>query len=99
GRAAPVWGWRWCIGRWRRIGERSWWTAPRVGVRASRSICRHMPAGSWAMATERAEPRNGARVLIIDDERSILDTVQILLRGEGFDVEAMQNPRAALSRL
>ncbi|HEX6135816.1 MAG TPA: sigma-54 dependent transcriptional regulator [Longimicrobiales bacterium] len=51
------------------------------------------------MATERAEPRNGARVLIIDDERGILDTVQILLRGEGFDVEAMQNPREALSRL
>jgi two-component system response regulator HydG len=55
------------------------------------------------MATERAERSNGvgngARVLIIDDERSILDTVQILLRGEGFDVETMQNPREALSRI
>ena len=54
------------------------------------------------MATERAETngaRGGARVLIIDDERSILDTVQILLRGEGFDVETMQNPREALARI
>jgi DNA-binding NtrC family response regulator len=55
------------------------------------------------MATERSETGNGvgngARVLIIDDERSILDTVQILLRGEGFDVETMQNPREALARV
>ncbi|HSK19328.1 MAG TPA: sigma-54 dependent transcriptional regulator [Longimicrobiales bacterium] len=57
------------------------------------------------MATERVEngngngAGNGARVLIIDDERSILDTVQILLRGEGFDVETMQNPREALARI
>jgi DNA-binding NtrC family response regulator len=40
-----------------------------------------------------------ARVLIIDDERSILDAVQILLRGEGFDVVTVQNPREALERL
>lgn len=40
-----------------------------------------------------------ARVLIVDDERSILDTVQILLRGEGFDVATMQNPREALERV
>jgi DNA-binding NtrC family response regulator len=39
-----------------------------------------------------------ARVLIIDDERSILDTVQILLRGEGFDVATVQNPREALQQ-
>ena len=51
------------------------------------------------MEAMKAEVRNGARVLIIDDERSILDTVQILLRGEGFDVEAMQNPREALARI
>ncbi|HSJ32913.1 MAG TPA: sigma-54 dependent transcriptional regulator [Longimicrobiales bacterium] len=57
------------------------------------------------MATERAENGNGngagkgARVLIIDDERSILDTVQILLRGEGFDVETMQNPREAIAQI
>jgi DNA-binding NtrC family response regulator len=40
-----------------------------------------------------------ARILIIDDERSILDTVQILLRGEGFDVVTAQNPREALDSL
>jgi DNA-binding NtrC family response regulator len=39
-------------------------------------------------------PEGGAapRILIIDDERSILDTVQILLRGEGFDVTTSHNP-------
>jgi DNA-binding NtrC family response regulator len=40
-----------------------------------------------------------ARVLIIDDERSILDTVQVLLRGEGFDVVTAQKPAEALDRL
>jgi DNA-binding NtrC family response regulator len=39
------------------------------------------------------------RVLIIDDERSILDTVQLLLHGEGFEVVTMQNPREAVTRL
>jgi DNA-binding NtrC family response regulator len=41
----------------------------------------------------------GARILIIDDERSILDAVQILLRGEGFDVVTVQSPKEALDRL
>jgi DNA-binding NtrC family response regulator len=41
----------------------------------------------------------GARVLLIDDEQSILDTVRILLRGEGFDVVAANRPRDALDRL
>jgi DNA-binding NtrC family response regulator len=40
-----------------------------------------------------------ARVLIIDDERSILDTVQILLRGEGFQVETRWNPVEAVEAL
>jgi DNA-binding NtrC family response regulator len=40
-----------------------------------------------------------ARVLIIDDERSILDTVQLLLRGEGFDVVAAQKPADAVAQL
>jgi DNA-binding NtrC family response regulator len=46
-------------------------------------------------------PEGGAapRILIIDDERSILDTVQILLRGEGFDVTTSYNPAEALQRL
>ena len=31
------------------------------------------------------------KVLVIDDESSILNTLQILLRGEGFDVEVTQS--------
>jgi DNA-binding NtrC family response regulator len=44
-------------------------------------------------------PTRAPRVLIIDDERSILDTVQLLLRGEGFDVTGAQSPRDATQRL
>ncbi len=39
------------------------------------------------------------RVLIVDDERSILDTLEILLRGEGFEVEVAGSGHEALARL
>jgi len=39
-----------------------------------------------------------SKVLVIDDERGILDTISILLRGEGFEVTALQNGREALDR-
>ncbi|HEY0673335.1 MAG TPA: sigma-54 dependent transcriptional regulator [Longimicrobiales bacterium] len=39
-----------------------------------------------------------AKVLIVDDERAILDTVEILLRGEGFDASVAQSGREALER-
>lgn len=38
------------------------------------------------------------KVLVVDDERSILDTVEILLRGEGFDAAIAQSGREALER-
>src|SRR5687768_10513253 len=38
------------------------------------------------------------KVLIVDDELGILDTLQILLRGEGFDVATIQSGREALER-
>ena len=38
------------------------------------------------------------KVLIVDDERAILDTVEILLRGEGFDAAVAQSGREALER-
>ncbi|HEX7052161.1 MAG TPA: sigma-54 dependent transcriptional regulator [Longimicrobiales bacterium] len=40
-----------------------------------------------------------SRVLIVDDEASILDTLRILLRGEGFDVATAQGGREALELL
>lgn len=40
-----------------------------------------------------------AKILVVDDETSILDTVKILLRGEGFDVELAHSGREALDRL
>src|SRR5687767_9192626 len=39
-----------------------------------------------------------AKVLIVDDERAILDTVEILLRGEGFEASVAQSGREALER-
>jgi DNA-binding NtrC family response regulator len=39
-----------------------------------------------------------SKILVVDDERGILDTIEILLRGEGFEVEALQNGREALER-
>jgi DNA-binding NtrC family response regulator len=38
------------------------------------------------------------KVMVIDDERAILDTVEILLRGEGFDAVPVQSGREALDR-
>ncbi len=38
-------------------------------------------------------------VLVIDDESAILDTVRILLKGEGFDVATAQGGRAGLEAL
>jgi two-component system response regulator HydG len=40
-----------------------------------------------------------ANIMIIDDEQSILDTLGILLRSEGFDTQVHQNGRDAMSRL
>jgi DNA-binding NtrC family response regulator len=40
-----------------------------------------------------------ATVLIIDDEQSILETVGILLRSEGFETHTFQNGRDAIDRL
>ena len=38
------------------------------------------------------------KILVVDDERAILDTVEILLRGEGFDATVAQSGREALDR-
>ncbi|MGH7480936.1 MAG: sigma-54-dependent transcriptional regulator [Longimicrobiales bacterium] len=39
------------------------------------------------------------KILIVDDETSILNTLEILLRGEDFDVDVAQSGREALERL
>ena len=40
-----------------------------------------------------------ANIMIIDDEQSMLDTLGILLRSEGFDTQVHQNGREAMDRL
>src|SRR5262245_30582714 len=39
-----------------------------------------------------------SKVLVVDDERAILDTVEILLRGERFDAAVARSGREALER-
>jgi two-component system response regulator HydG len=39
------------------------------------------------------------KILVIDDEQGILDTIGILLRGEGFETHLLQNGRDALDRM
>ena len=40
-----------------------------------------------------------SKVMVIDDERAILDTIEILLRGEGFEPVVLQSGREALERM
>src|SRR5438045_8595051 len=39
------------------------------------------------------------RILIADDQPDVLQALKLLLKGEGFDVEAASSPRAVLSAL
>jgi DNA-binding NtrC family response regulator len=40
----------------------------------------------------------GCKILVVDDERGILDTIEILLRSEGYVVTTLQNGREAMDR-
>jgi two-component system, OmpR family, KDP operon response regulator KdpE len=46
----------------------------------------------------RSGARNGAGILVIDDERSVLHALQILLRGAGYRVETAASASEALSK-
>jgi DNA-binding NtrC family response regulator len=45
------------------------------------------------------EVGSGARILVVDDESSIVETLEILLRGEGYRVETALGGRAGLEAL
>ena len=42
---------------------------------------------------------DGTRILLVDDESGILDTLRILLRGDGYDVVAALSGREAIEIL
>jgi len=42
---------------------------------------------------------DGVKILLVDDETAILDALQILFRGEGFDVSVASSGRAAMEAL
>ncbi len=37
------------------------------------------------------------RILVADDEPDVLEALKLLLKGEGYDVQAVTSPRALLS--
>ncbi len=50
-------------------------------------------------ATETAADRRPARILVVDDERSIREMLAIVLRREGYEVLLAENGRAAIDTL
>jgi DNA-binding NtrC family response regulator len=42
---------------------------------------------------------SGSRVLIADDQPDVLEALRLLLKGEGFQIESAQSPRAALAAI
>ena len=50
-------------------------------------------------AVEASSPSEGAHILLVDDERAILETLQILFRNEGYRVSVCGSGPEALERL
>ncbi|MEA3245333.1 MAG: response regulator, partial [Gemmatimonadota bacterium] len=51
------------------------------------------------MTTRSSPARDRARVLVVDDESGILETLQILLRNEGFEPVVADSGKAALEKI
>ena len=49
--------------------------------------------------TRNPEPGTSAKLLVVDDERSMRELLSIVLRREGYDVTLAENGRAALEYL
>jgi hypothetical protein len=104
-RAAAAWAWPWSTAPSRpmmgmifiddTVEQGATFT---VFLPASRAHGAAAPGGGNGPhgATGDSEPNEPERVLVIDDETSILHTIEILLRGEGFDVTLRTSGKAAL---
>jgi CheY-like chemotaxis protein len=46
-----------------------------------------------------SSPSSGARLLIADDQRDVLEALRLLLKPEGFTVEAVTSPSGVLDAL
>src|SRR5713101_5180466 len=77
----------------RRTPERSGSTAASARGRASSSPFR---GGSVSVSGLRAEP-SGARLLVVDDEPSMVRTLRTNLRGHGFQVETAETASDAIA--
>ena len=44
-------------------------------------------------------PSRSPRVLLADDQRDILEALQLLLKGEGFQVQCVSSPAAVLAAI
>jgi len=55
------------------------------------------PAEETAVAAGGAGPARVARIVVVDDQRDVLDTTAMLLRADGHDVRAFQEPDVAVA--
>jgi two-component system response regulator PilR (NtrC family) len=69
-------------------------------VPLNREIANGEPgAASPEPATRNPEPATRAKLLVVDDERSMRELLSIVLRREGYDVTLAENGRAAIDQL
>ena len=59
--------------------------------------CAHLRGVAEALLVERA-PAKGIRILLVDDEEAIADTLELLLRARGFDVDRAADGLEALEK-
>ena len=51
------------------------------------------------MRIVREVPENGYKILVLDDEQGIIDSMEIFLKRSGYKVEGMVDPVKAIERL
>src|SRR5262245_40460686 len=72
----------------------------RANVSQNKEIANPEPAASSPEpGTRNAERGTAAKLLVVDDERSMRELLSIVLRREGYDVTLAENGRAAVDRL
>src|SRR5262249_30247772 len=101
-RGEPVWGFRSCIRLCRRITAASVWFRSEKRARSPSWNC---PASRkepmQATKTTAKEPARGiaAHILVVDDEKSICELLEITFRKEGHRIEVAHNVEAAKRKL
>jgi CheY-like chemotaxis protein len=69
--------------------ERAWLAASLPTQSQLRGLAESLPI--------EPQPPNGRRILVVDDEQDIADTIELLLRAKGYDVDRAKDGREALA--